>query len=159
MLAGLGLEVTEVNRFLVSAQRRTFHWAVCALHWAASHKVTLYVWQGGGQLLQSSLGKAPGRPGFGSGHSCSIPSPGREQTGGDYFRAPRTHPVLFWGSLIRRSRRWRFVCFISHRSNITKCQCISKSSIMINWGGLTLVTCKIYTLKKITFKKFQIRIP
>lgn len=127
LLAGLGWEVTEVNRFLVSAQRRTFHWAVYALHWATSHKVTLYVWQGGGRLLQRSLGKAPGRLGFGSGHSCSIPSPGREQTTGDFFRAPSTHPALFWGSSlwcsIRRPRRWRFVCFISHRRSITKCKC------------------------------------
>lgn len=115
VLAGLGLEVTEVNRFLVSAQRRTFHWAVCALHQATSHKVTFYAWQGGGQFLQSGLGKAPRSPGCGSGHSCSILSPGREQTRGDCFRAPSTHPALFWGNSlccsIRRPRRWRFVCF------------------------------------------------
>lgn len=52
-----GFGVAEVNRFLVPPWR-TFHWAVCILHGATSHKVTFSVYRAEANVSRAAWAKS-----------------------------------------------------------------------------------------------------
>lgn len=81
----------KVNRFLVPAQRRTFHQAVCVLRWATLRKVTFYIWQGRGHVSRAAWEKP--QEGRASAEDTAVPTPAQEESkSGGVFRAPHTPP-------------------------------------------------------------------